>query len=47
MLRLYPKLIHLLGKKIKLIPIIKKPSCMVKIECLINLKSAINLVAEM
>lgn len=46
MLRAYPKLIHLLGKKAKLIPISKKLSCVVETECLTNLKSTVNLMVE-
>lgn len=46
MLRACPKLILLLGKKVKLILISEKISCMIEIECLRNLKLAVNLVVE-
>jgi len=46
MLRAYPKLKFLLGKKGKLVSVSKKFSCMTEIECLRNLKSAVNLVDE-
>lgn len=46
MLRAYPKLILLFKKKVKLISISKKISCMIEIECVRNLKSAVNLVVE-
>lgn len=45
LLRAYPKLILLLGKKVKLM-LISKISCMIEVEWLRNLKSAVNLVVE-